>query len=32
MQQIKILKGIENDLSALEADINTWLGRVGRRR
>ncbi len=25
MQQIKIFKGIENDLSALEADINTWL-------
>ena len=25
MQQIKIFKGIENDLSTLEADINAWL-------
>ena len=25
MQQIKIFKGIENDLASLEADINAWL-------
>ena len=25
MQQIKIFKGIENDLATLEADVNTWL-------
>ena len=25
MQQIKIFKGIENDLSALEAEVNAWL-------
>lgn len=25
MQQIKIFKGIENDLSALENDVNRWL-------
>jgi hypothetical protein len=25
MQQVKIFKGIENDLSTLEADINAWL-------
>jgi hypothetical protein len=25
MQQIKIFKGIENDLGTLEAEVNTWL-------
>jgi hypothetical protein len=25
MQQIKIFKGIENDLSALENEVNSWL-------
>ncbi len=25
MQQIKIFKGVENDLAALEQEINTWL-------
>jgi hypothetical protein len=25
MQQIKIFKGIENDLASLEAEINAWL-------
>lgn len=25
MQQIKIFKGIENDLATLEADVNRWL-------
>ena len=25
MQQIKIFKGIENDLAGLEAEVNAWL-------
>jgi hypothetical protein len=25
MHQIKIFKGIENDLATLEAEVNTWL-------
>ena len=25
MQQIKIFKGVENDLAALEAEVNRWL-------
>lgn len=25
MHQIKIFKGIENDLGSLEAEVNTWL-------
>lgn len=25
MQQIKIFKGVENDLAALEAEVNAWL-------
>ncbi|MES1213285.1 MAG: hypothetical protein ABUL64_01745 [Singulisphaera sp.] len=28
MQQIKIFKGIENDLSTLEADVNSWLAEA----
>ncbi|HVU88555.1 MAG TPA: hypothetical protein VHD36_14640 [Pirellulales bacterium] len=29
MQQIKIFKGIENDLSTLEAEVNAWLAESG---
>jgi hypothetical protein len=29
MQQIKIFKGIENDLSTLERDVNAWLAETG---
>ena len=32
MQQIKLFKGIENDLAALEAEVNTWLVESGARR
>lgn len=28
MQQIKIFKGIENDLSALEGSVNAWLAEA----
>jgi hypothetical protein len=29
MQQIKIFKGVENDLTALERDVNRWLVESG---
>jgi len=29
MQQIKIFKGIENDLNGLEAEVNGWLTQTG---
>lgn len=29
MQQIKLFKGIENDLAALEAGVNAWLAESG---
>jgi hypothetical protein len=29
MQQIKIFKGIENDLASLEAEVNAWLAESG---
>ena len=29
MQQIKLFKGVENDLAALEAGVNTWLAETG---
>ncbi len=29
MQQIKIFKGIENDLSSLEGEVNAWLAEAG---
>jgi hypothetical protein len=29
MQQIKLFKGIENDLAALEGEVNSWLAESG---
>ena len=31
MNQIKIFKGLENDLSALEQDVNAWLAETDSR-
>lgn len=31
MQQIKIFKGIENDLPALEIEVNQWIASSGAR-
>ena len=29
MQQVKIFKSIESEISALEAEVNQWLGETG---
>lgn len=31
MHQVKIFKGVENEVSQLEADINSWLKSSGAR-
>ena len=31
MQQVKIFKGIENDISDLEKEVNTWIRESGAR-
>ena len=31
MQQIKIFKGVESELDALEADVNRWIQETGAR-
>lgn len=31
MQQMKIFKGVENDLTALEGEVNAWLRQSGAR-
>jgi len=31
MQQVKIFKGVENDLAGLEAEVNAWIRQSGAR-
>jgi hypothetical protein len=31
MQQVKIFKGVESDISALEAEVNAWIRESGAK-